>query len=52
MRQLAYCLPTLPGFAGPKTYAAWPVWSDSVKKPIRFQTIPKKAAAKLWHQGK
>jgi hypothetical protein len=52
MRQLAYCLPTLPGFAGPKTYAAWPVWSGSTTKPIRFQPIGKKKATKLWHRAR
>ena len=52
MRQPAYCLPSLPGFAGPKTHAAWPVWSNSVKKPIRFQPIPKKEATKLWHRAR
>jgi hypothetical protein len=52
MRQLAYGLPTLPGFTGPKTYAAWPVWSDSTTKTIRFQPMPKKAATKLWHRAR
>jgi hypothetical protein len=37
-------LPTLPfpPFAGmeQKTYAAWPVWSDSTTKEIKFQPIP------------
>ena len=50
MRQLAYCLPTLPGFAGPKTFAAWPVWSDSTTKTIRFQPIPKREAVRLYHR--
>ena len=45
-------LPALPGFAGPKTYAAWPVWSGSVAKEVRFQPIPKKAATKLWHRAR
>ena len=52
MRLLAYSLPALPGFAGPKTYAAWPVWSDSTTKPIRFQPLSKKAATKLWHRAR
>jgi len=29
MRSLAHCLPSLLGFEGPKTHAAWPMWSDS-----------------------
>ena len=52
MRSLAQCLPSLPGFAGPKTYAAWPVWSDSTNKEIRFQPLPKKAATRLWHRAR
>jgi hypothetical protein len=42
----------LTGFAGPKTYAAWPVWSDSTTKQIRFQPMPKKKAVKLWHRAR
>jgi hypothetical protein len=52
MRALAQYLPSLPGFAGPKTYAAWPVWSDSTTKGVRFQPTPKKAAVKLWHRAR
>jgi hypothetical protein len=37
---------------GPKTYAAWPVWSDSTTKEIKFQPMPKKAAVKLWHRAR
>jgi hypothetical protein len=55
MQQAACALPALPGlpvFEGPKTYAAWPVWSDSTTKEIRFQPMPKKAATKLWHRAR
>src|ERR1700709_1879607 len=52
MQSLAHCLPTLPGFTGPKTFAAWPVWSGSSTKEIRFQPIPKKAATRLWHRAR
>ena len=52
MRQSAYGLPALPGFAGPKTYAAWPVWSDSIRKEIRFQPMPKKDAVRIWHRAR
>jgi len=52
MPTLAYALPALPGFAGPKTYAAWPVWSDSTTQQIRFQSMPKKAAVRLWHHAR
>ena len=52
MPTLAYALPGLPGLAGPRTYAAWPVWSDSTTQRIRFQPMPKKAAVRLWHQAR
>src|SRR3984957_4074499 len=52
MPTLAYCSPALPGFAGPQTYAAWPVWSDSTTKEIRWQPMPKKAATRLWHRAR
>jgi hypothetical protein len=42
----------LPGFTGPTTYAAWPVWSDSARTDVRFQPIPKKAATRLWHRAR
>ena len=55
MPTLAHCLPALPGlpgFEGSKTYAAWPVWSGSTTKEIRFQPMPKKAATKLFHRAR
>ena len=52
MPTLAYSLPAFPGFEGPKTYAAWPVWSDSTAKEVRFQPIPKKKAVKLYHRAR
>ena len=42
----------LPGFEGTKTYAAWPVWSDSTTKEVKFQPMPKKAAVKLFHRAR
>jgi hypothetical protein len=45
-------LANLPGFTGPNTYAAWPVWSDSTRTEVRFQPIPKKAATRLWHRAR
>jgi hypothetical protein len=30
------------------TYAAWPVWSGSTTKEVKFQPIPKKLAYKIW----
>jgi len=52
MLQLTSCLPALTGFEGAKTYAAWPVWSESTTKAIKFQSLPKKAATKLWHRAR
>ena len=52
MPTLAYSLPAFPGFEGPKTHAAWPVWSDSTTQDIRFQPIPKKKAVKLYHRAR
>lgn len=54
MRSFAQCLSTLPfvGFEGPKTYAAWPVWSDSTTKEIKFQPLPKKAATRIYHRAR
>ena len=49
---VGYGTPALPGFAMPKTYAAWPVWSDSTTKEIRFQPMPKRIATKLWHRAR
>jgi hypothetical protein len=44
--------PSLPGLAGPQTYARWPVWSGSTSQPVRFQPTPKKAATRLWHRAR
>jgi hypothetical protein len=52
MPTLAHRLPPLPGFAGPTSYAAWPVWSDSTRQEIKFQPLAKKAAARLWHRAR
>lgn len=52
MRSIAYALPTLPGFTGPKTYAAWPVWRDSTTAEIKFQPLPKKKAVQLYHKAR
>jgi hypothetical protein len=52
MRSIAYALPPLPGFAGLKTYAAWPVWRDSTTDEVKFQPLPKKEAARRWHKAR
>jgi hypothetical protein len=52
MRSIAYALPALPGFAGLKTSAAWPVWRDSTIQEVKFQPMPKKQAVKLFHKAR
>lgn len=52
MRSIAYALPSLPGFAGLKTYAAWPVWRDSTTAEVKFQSMPKKKAVRLYHDAR
>jgi hypothetical protein len=46
-------LPPLPGFTAlARTYAPWPVWADSVAKPVRFAPLAKKAAVRLWYRAR
>lgn len=55
MMQVGQCVPALPGlpvFDGPKTYAAWPVWSESTTTEVQFQRMPKKVATRLWHRAR
>ena len=53
MPTLAFASPALPGLPdGPKTYAAWPVWSESTTQEIKFQPMPKKKAVQLWHRAR
>jgi hypothetical protein len=52
MPQLAYALPSFPGFDSPKTYAAWPVWRDSTTEEVRFVPLEKKEAARRWHKAR
>jgi len=32
--------------------AAWPVWRDSTRKEVKFQPLPKKKAARLYHEAR
>ena len=52
MRSIAHTLPAFPGFAGPQTHAAWPVWRDSATSEVKFQPLPKKEAARRWHKAR
>lgn len=52
MRSIAYALPSFPGFAGPKTYAAWPVWRDSTTAEPKFHPMPKRQAVKLFFKAR
>jgi hypothetical protein len=38
--------------AGPRTYAAWPVWHDSTTKEVKFQPMAKRQAVRLWHDAR
>jgi Bacterial regulatory proteins, gntR family len=52
MRQLAYALPSFPGFESPKTYAAWPVWSGSTTADIKWPKVIKDAVVKWYHHAR
>jgi hypothetical protein len=52
MLPLAQLVPALPGMAGPKTYAAWPVWHDSTTAAVKYQPLPKKNAVALYHKAR
>jgi hypothetical protein len=52
MRSLAHCLPPLPGFDSPKTYAAWPVWSGSTAADIKWPKIVKEAVIEWYHKAR
>jgi hypothetical protein len=52
MRSIAYTFPALPGFAGPKTYATWPVWRDSTIQEVKYQPLPKRQAVRLYHKAR
>ena len=41
----------LPGMTGEKTRATWPVWSGSAERPVKFEPVTKKDAARLWHRA-
>ncbi len=42
----------LPFWTGPKTYAAWPVWKDSARAEVKFQPMPRRRAARLYHDAR
>jgi hypothetical protein len=52
MRQLAYALPSFPGFDSPKTFAAWPVWSGSTTAEVKWPKVVKDAVIKWYHQAR
>jgi hypothetical protein len=50
---IANSLPFFPGMDGSlRTHAAWPVWSGSTTKEIKFQRMPKKVATRLYHRAR
>ena len=52
MHLMSHAIPSLPGFAGPKTYASWPVWKGSVRQEVRFSPMAKRQAVQLWHKAR
>jgi hypothetical protein len=52
MRQLAYALPSFPGFDSPKTYAAWPVWSGSTTAEVKWPKVVKDTVISWFHQAR
>jgi hypothetical protein len=44
--------PAFPGFASPKTLAAWPVWADSARAEVKFQSLPKKQANQFYQKAR
>jgi len=42
----------LPGFAVPKTYAAWPVWADSARAEVKFSPLAKKQAVRIYAKAR
>jgi hypothetical protein len=47
----AFSQQILPGLSE-KTYAPFPVWSESSAKPVQFVPMPKKEAVKIWHRAR
>jgi biotin operon repressor len=52
MRQLTYALPSFPGFDSPKSYASWPVWSDSTTAEIKWPKVVKTAVLAWYHKAR
>lgn len=48
---LSELIPGLPAFNG-KTYAAWPVWSDSFHDEVKDTPVPKKQAIRIYHKAR
>lgn len=44
--------PALPGLATSKTYAAWPVWKDSARLPVKWSALGRKQAARYFQKAR
>lgn len=53
-RPIASAIASLPGLTikSAPSFAAWPVWAGSKRKPVAFDPIPKKLAFKLFHKAR
>ena len=47
---ISAALPGLPPL--PRTQAAWPCWSDSTRRTVRFTPLAKREAVKLFHKAR
>jgi hypothetical protein len=53
MLPLANLMPALPGLAGSyRSYAPSPVWRDSTTADVKFRSMPKRVAVKLYHRAR
>jgi hypothetical protein len=42
----------LPSFTATNSYAPWPVWTGSVRGPVKFAPLSKREAVKRWYAAK
>ena len=51
MRNISRLIETQ-AFCGAKTYASWPVWAGSTRKPVEFPRRTRQQMVKLWHRAR
>jgi hypothetical protein len=50
-KHFSACLPFIADVRDGTSYAAWPVWSNSTKKPTNFVPMHKKTAIRIYHKA-